>query len=65
MKEKKKEVSYVSDDIRNTVALAKQFKELADCLGNCVQVAQVVPEFKRSLKPREFPELKRSNVGNV
>ena len=65
MKEKKKEVSYVSDDIRNTVALAKQFKELVDCIGNSVQVAQVVPEFKRSLKPTEVAKLEKSNVGNA
>ena len=36
LREKKKEESYVSDDIRKTVALAKQFKELVDCLGDRV-----------------------------
>lgn len=55
-REKKKEESYVSDDIRKTVALAKQFKELVDCLGDRVQAALIVPEFKVFLKPAEKTE---------
>jgi hypothetical protein len=63
--EKTKEESFVSDDIRKKVALAKKFKELVDCLGERVHAAQVVPDFQIFLKPAELVELKERDLGNA
>ena len=64
-KEKKEKVSYVSADILKKVALAKEFKEMSDHLGDKIQAVKVVPEFKIFLNAAELNELEEIERGIV
>merc|ERR1739845_130072 len=54
LKTKQNQENLVSEGIRKKVALAKQFKEMVDCLGDPIQAVRVVPDFKIFLKPDQL-----------
>ena len=64
-KGKKEKASYVSADIQKKVALAKNFKDMSDSLGDRVQAVKVVPEFKIFLNAAELNELDEIERGIV